>query len=87
MSGIALSRLQTERKNWRNDSIPGFYAKPLKNSDNSTNLFKWEVGIPGKPNTDWESGVYIVHVTFPASYPQNAPKCEFVPPLCKFESK
>ena len=48
MSGIALGRLAEERKNWRRDHHPGFYARPLKKDDNSTDLMKWETGIPGK---------------------------------------
>ena len=38
MSGIAIARLTEERKNWRKDHPPGFYARPMKNADNSTNL-------------------------------------------------
>lgn len=48
MSAIALARLAEERKNWRKDHPPGFYAKPSKNPDNSVNLMIWETGIPGK---------------------------------------
>lgn len=48
MSGIAIGRLTQERKNWRNDHPVGFYAKPTKKKDNSTNLMFWETGIPGK---------------------------------------
>ena len=38
MSAIAEKRLAEERKNWRKDHPPGFYARPRKNSDNSLNL-------------------------------------------------
>jgi ubiquitin-conjugating enzyme E2 I len=38
MSGIALGRLQEERKNWRKDHPAGFYARPAKNDDDSTNM-------------------------------------------------
>jgi ubiquitin-conjugating enzyme E2 I len=47
MSAIALARLGEERKNWRKDHPPGFYARPMKKSDNSINLMSWETGIPG----------------------------------------
>ncbi len=48
MGDIATSRLAEERKNFRKDHPPGFYAKPMKKSDNSIDLMNWEVGIPGK---------------------------------------
>jgi hypothetical protein len=48
MSAIALARLGEERKNWRKDHPPGFYARPTKKADNSVNLMIWETGIPGK---------------------------------------
>lgn len=48
MSAIAIGRLTEERKNWRKDHPPGFYAKPGKKADNSTNIMQWETGIPGK---------------------------------------
>jgi hypothetical protein len=30
---------------------------------------KWEVGIPGKEDTDWAGGVYKLTVQFPEDYP------------------
>jgi ubiquitin-protein ligase len=45
-----------ERKNWRKDHPVGFYARPVSNYDGSSNILKWETGIPGKPGTDWEGG-------------------------------
>ncbi len=45
---IAVNRLTEERKNWRKDHPAGFYARPEKKSDNSTDIMTWEVGIPGK---------------------------------------
>jgi len=81
MSGIARARLTNERKNWRKSHPHGFYARPLKNPDGSTNLFKWECGIPGKKGTPWEGGVYPLIMNFPPEYPQKPPKCVFVPVL------
>eukprot|EP01041_Mallomonas_annulata_P007687 gene7687-15735_t len=81
MSGITIGRLTEERKNWRKDHPPGFYARPSKNEDNSTNLMKWETGIPGKDNTDWSGGLFKVTMEFPDEYPSKPPKCKFVPPL------
>ena len=48
MSGIAIGRLSEERKNWRKDHPPLFYARPSLRADNSTDLMKWEAGIPGR---------------------------------------
>lgn len=81
MSGIAQGRLKEERKNWRRDHPFGFYARPISNADGSTNLMKWESGIPGKEGTDWEGGVYKVTLEFSDEYPSKPPKCKFVPPL------
>jgi Ubiquitin-conjugating enzyme len=69
MSGIAIGRLTEERKNWRKEHPPGFHARPIKKADNSTDIMTWEIGIPGKSDTDWEGGVYNVLMEFPDEYP------------------
>jgi len=46
--GIAKGRLSEERKMWRIDHPFGFYARATPNGDGSSNLMKWEAGIPGK---------------------------------------
>jgi hypothetical protein len=33
-------------------------------ADGSTNLMKWECGIPGKAGTDWEGGLFRVTMEF-----------------------
>lgn len=55
MSGIAVGRLTEERKNWRKDHPPGFYARPGKKADNSTDVMTWETGIPGKDGIIFKS--------------------------------
>lgn len=75
--GIAKGRLSEERKAWRKDHPIGFFAKPVSNGDGSTNMFKWTAGIPGKPNTDWEGGVYQVTMEFSEEYPSRPPKCTY----------
>ncbi|KAJ3214640.1 E2 SUMO-conjugating protein ubc9 [Dinochytrium kinnereticum] len=80
-NAICIARLTEERKQWRKDHPYGFWAKPDKNLDNTMNILSWKVGIPGKPNTPWENGVYTLHITFPEDYPQKPPKCKFVPAL------
>ena len=62
-------------------TLAGFYAKPMKKADNSTDMMRWETGIPGKEDTDWANGVYKVIMEFPEEYPSKPPKCKFVPPL------
>lgn len=64
MSGIAQGRLKEERKNWRRDHPFGFWARPVNKPDGSSDLMKWEAGIPGKEGTDWEGGVYTVSMEF-----------------------
>ena len=54
MSGLATQRLRQERKNWRKDHPPHFWAKPSTNADGSLNLLSWTAGIPGKKGTPWE---------------------------------
>ena len=77
-SGIALGRLQEERKAWRKDHPVEFYAKPQRNgNDGSTNMFQWQAGIPGKKGTDWEGGVYKVSMEFSEEYPSKPPKCTY----------
>ncbi len=65
MSGIAVGRLAEERRLWRRDHPSGFYAKPMKLDDNSSNTLMWEAGIPGKEGTDWEGGLYKITMEFP----------------------
>ena len=69
MAGIAVTRLSEERKNWRKDHPPDFYAKPATKADGSTDMMKWEAGIPGKVGTDWEGGVYKLIIQFSPDYP------------------
>ncbi|KAI8799367.1 SUMO conjugating enzyme Hus5 [Cladochytrium replicatum] len=78
MSSICTARLQEERRQWRKDHPYGFWARPKKGPDNALNLMEWEVGIPGKPATPWEGGVYKLTMQFPDDYPQKPPKCKFV---------
>jgi len=75
---IAEKRLSEERKNWRKDHPPGFFARPMKKSDGSLDLMKWETGIPGKAGTDWARGTYPMTMEFPPEFPSKPPKCKFV---------
>uniref|UniRef100_A0A8C1T1B5 UBC core domain-containing protein n=2 Tax=Cyprinus carpio TaxID=7962 RepID=A0A8C1T1B5_CYPCA len=81
MSGIALSRLSQERKDWRKDHPFGFVAVPTKNPDGTMNLMNWECAIPGKKGTLWEGGLYKLRMLFKDDYPSSPPKCKFEPPI------
>ena len=77
MAGIAQGRLSEERKAWRRDHPFGFIARPIKNTDGTMNLSKWEFSFPGKAGTAWEEGLYKGTMEFPDDYPS-------VPPLVHF---
>mmetsp|Transcript_5367 Transcript_5367/g.6777 ORF Transcript_5367/g.6777 Transcript_5367/m.6777 type:complete len:122 (-) Transcript_5367:1555-1920(-) len=81
MSSIARARLAEERKNWRKDHPPGFYARPHRKEDGSTELLHWNAGIPGKKGTIWEGGLFKLKILYPEDYPSSPPKCQFTPPL------
>jgi hypothetical protein len=53
MASIARDRLTQERKEWQKDHPFGFYAKPQRKADGSTDLLIWECGIPGKKDSPW----------------------------------
>ena len=53
----------------------------MSSPDGSSNLMKWEVGIPGKEATDWQGGLFKVLMEFSEEYPSKPPKCKFTPPL------
>ncbi|CAM9660261.1 unnamed protein product [Ectocarpus sp. 8 AP-2014] len=59
----------------------GFHAKPMLKDDSSTDLLRWECGLPGPADTDWAGGLYTVTMEFTEDYPSKPPKCKFVPPL------
>jgi ubiquitin-conjugating enzyme E2 I len=77
MSGIAANRLLAERAQWRKDHPFGFYAKPIKKTDDSLDLFHWQCGIPGKEGTAWAGSIYPVTMKFTEDYPTKPPKCAF----------
>lgn len=78
-AGIAKGRLQEERKAWRRDHPYGFYARPVQRGDGSSDMMRWEAGVPGKDGTDWEGGVFKVSMEFSEDYPSKPPKCKFRP--------
>jgi len=81
MSSIAQERLKEERKSWRKDHPAGFWARPQKNPDGSTNLMKWLAGVPGKGGTPWEGGLFKVSINFTPDFPMQPPEVYFTPPI------
>ena len=79
MSGIQRGRIKAERKQWRKNHPFGFFARPARAADGSTNLSVWDCGIPGKEGTDWAGGLYKLQIKFPEDYPSKAPTCIFTP--------
>lgn len=77
---LAVARLTEERKQWRKDHPFGFYAKPVTLPDGTMDMMRWECGIPGKPGTLWENGLYKLFLTFSDSYPAAPPKVAFAKP-------
>tara|TARA_B110001452_G_C14953987_1_gene333646 strand:+ start:54 stop:305 length:252 start_codon:yes stop_codon:yes gene_type:complete len=73
---IARRRLVVERKAWRQDHPYGFYARPTSKGDGSSDIMKWEAGIPGKKGTDWENDIYRLTMEFTEHYPSQPPMCK-----------
>uniref|UniRef100_A0A7S4NJD7 SUMO-conjugating enzyme UBC9 n=1 Tax=Paramoeba aestuarina TaxID=180227 RepID=A0A7S4NJD7_9EUKA len=76
---LALDRLREERKLWRKEKPFGFWARPMVMPDGTMDLMRWEASIPGKANTPWEGGEYLLQMHFPDTYPSKPPKCQFNP--------
>ncbi|KAL8286130.1 hypothetical protein RQP46_004618 [Phenoliferia psychrophenolica] len=46
------------------DSV-GITVRPLSTDGQTVDLSRWEVALPGPAGTDWEGGLYKMHVSFP----------------------
>ena len=78
-SGIAAGRLKEERKAWRRDHPPSFYARPSRKADGQTDLMKWDCGIPGK------AGVRLSDHCSPTT-PATPPPRAHTPSQCTHQS-
>jgi ubiquitin-conjugating enzyme E2 I len=78
---VAVDRLKQERKMYKKEKGFGFFGRPVKREDGTSNLFHWKCGIPGKEGTPWEGGTYTVEITFPEDFPTMPPRCKFNPVL------
>eukprot|EP00924_Labyrinthula_sp_SR-Ha-C_P011031 snap_masked-scaffold_33-processed-gene-3.5-mRNA-1 protein AED:0.03 eAED:0.03 QI:0/-1/0/1/-1/1/1/0/157 len=81
MTSIALGRLAQERKRWRKDHPVGFFARPRRRPDGSTDLMNWDAGMPGKKDTIWAGAKLKLTLAYPEDYPSSPPKVKFTPPL------
>ena len=81
MEKISLERLLQERKDFKKSRPFGFYARPIKNSDGTLNMYKWECGIPGPEKSPWEGGLYELTLEFQEDYPSSPPKARFIDKL------
>ena len=79
-SGIAAGRLKEERKAWRRDHPPSFYARPSRKADGQTDLMKWDCGIPGK------AGVRLSGPLFPHDARHAAATRTHTPSQCTHQS-
>lgn len=77
MSDIARARLAEERKNWRKDHPPGFFARPERAADGETDLFRWKCVVPGAKDTLWSGAFIPLTMEFPREYPAKPMKCKF----------
>jgi ubiquitin-protein ligase len=57
-------------------SVPGFTTE-LKDD----NIFEWEIGIIGPPDTIYEGGYFLATMSFPSDYPFNPPEFRFNTPF------
>ena len=78
---VVLTRLNQERKQWRQDHPHGFVAKPITDEDGNLNMLKWYCEIPGPKDSHWEGGSYKLYMEFPPDYPLRPPKSQFKPVL------
>ncbi|KAI8800618.1 ubiquitin-conjugating enzyme E2 R1 [Cladochytrium replicatum] len=68
----AATTLQRQLKDLSKSPIPGFRVG-LKDD----NIFEWEVGIIGPPQTVYEGGYFLCTIKFPQDYPFNPPTFSF----------
>ena len=85
MGDVATSRLMQERKDFNKDKPFGFWAKPRRRPDGSTDMFTWECGIPAvKESSAYhlkDGNTYRIILKFGADFPARAPLATFSPPI------
>ncbi|XP_003744401.1 ubiquitin-conjugating enzyme E2 R2 [Galendromus occidentalis] len=74
MESVAKKCLQKELKKLMDEGAEGFTVKLLSEE----NIFEWEVGIFGPPQTLYEGGYFKLLMRFPANYPFSPPTVSFL---------
>ncbi|KAJ3309946.1 hypothetical protein HDV04_005515 [Boothiomyces sp. JEL0838] len=72
MSSIAEKTLAKQFKELFTHPVPGFNVE-LKND----NIFEWQVGIIGPPDTIYQGGYFLATLKFPEDFPFNPPTFTF----------
>lgn len=75
-NSMAVLLLQNELKHLNRNPVHGFSAGLIDDND----VFHWRVTSEGPPNTLYHGGVFVLHISFPTSYP-------YQPPTVRFESE
>lgn len=68
--------LGKQLKDLKKNPIPGFVVNAKED-----NIFEWEVGIIGPPNSPYQGGYFLSTMQFPQDYPFNPPTVTFNRPL------
>ena len=73
VNGAATKALQQELKSLQKEPLEGFTLQLVND-----NLFEWEVGIFGPPDTLYQGGYFKSSIKFPQDYPYNPPTVRFI---------
>ena len=70
---MALQRINREANTMRENSMTEICIEQIEG-----NNFKWLGTIAGPKDSCYEGGVFLLDITFPATYPFKAPKIKFI---------
>lgn len=73
MAAAATRVLSSELSKLSKNPVPGFLVEP-----SCDDLFTWNVGIFGAPQTIYEGGYFRAQLVFPKTYPMEPPKFSFL---------
>jgi ubiquitin-conjugating enzyme E2 J2 len=76
---MATKRLRKELILLQTDPPPGIIAEP-----DESNILKWYYAIRGPSETPFEDGIYVGKLTFPSTYPMQAPSITMCTPSGRF---
>eukprot|EP00730_Choanoeca_flexa_P001852 TRINITY_DN10812_c0_g1_i2.p1 TRINITY_DN10812_c0_g1~~TRINITY_DN10812_c0_g1_i2.p1 ORF type:complete len:1591 (+),score=372.76 TRINITY_DN10812_c0_g1_i2:217-4989(+) len=77
----AARRLRKELKLINTSEAEGLYVAPLE-----SNLFEWHFAFRGEANSCYREGLYWGKLSFPATYPLNAPNVFILTPNGRFQT-